>query len=212
MPNIDLLQERVLTLVEEFRRLKEENQALSREVVQLQRENEALKVDKNLHQGSQTRLLQLENLNRKNEKDRKTIRAKVRMLLSNLEKFDPAWCRKKYSAQSVSFDNLINRTEWNWKMTNRKKIQIYGKTYNLKSSSPEVDAEEVASYVDSRMKELANALSKTSTLDLAILTALNIAQELMELKKQAETRGDADDEKLQQLIGVLDKELQDVEK
>ncbi|MBT6347341.1 MAG: cell division protein ZapA [Nitrospina sp.] len=97
-------------------------------------------------------------------------------------------------------------------MTNRKKIQIYGKTYNLKSSSPEVDAEEVASYVDSRMKELANALSKTSTLDLAILTALNIAQELMELKKQAETRGDADDEKLQQLIGVLDKELQDIEK
>ena len=90
MPNIELLQERVLTLVEEFRRLKEENQALSREVVQLQRENEALKVDKNLHQGSQTRLLQLENLNRKNEKDRKTIRAKVRMLLSNLEKFDPA--------------------------------------------------------------------------------------------------------------------------
>jgi cell division protein ZapA len=70
-------------------------------------------------------------------------------------------------------------------MANSKKIQIYGKTYSLKSSSSEVDAEEVAAYVDSRMKELANVRGKTSTLDLAILAALNIAQELMELKNQA---------------------------
>ena len=48
-------------------------------------------------------------------------------------------------------------------MASSKKIQIYGKTYSLKSSSSEVDAGEVAAYVDSRMKELANARSKTST-------------------------------------------------
>ena len=52
-------------------------------------------------------------------------------------------------------------------MASSKKIQIYGKNYSLKSSSSEVDAEEVASYVDAKMKELANARSKTSTLDLA---------------------------------------------
>ncbi|MBT5550872.1 MAG: cell division protein ZapA [Nitrospina sp.] len=97
-------------------------------------------------------------------------------------------------------------------MTSSKKIKIYGKTYSLKSSSSEVDAEEVAAYVDSRMKELAIARSKTSTLDLAILTALNIAQELMELKNQANSRQEVEGEKIQQLVEALDKELQGVEK
>ena len=97
-------------------------------------------------------------------------------------------------------------------MANSKKIQIYGKTYSLKSSSSEVDAEEVAAYVDSRMKELANVRGKTSTLDLAILAALNIAQELMELKNQAGAKEEAEVEKLRQLVVALDKELQDIEK
>ena len=97
-------------------------------------------------------------------------------------------------------------------MSNSKKIQIYGKTYSLKSSSSEVDAEEVAGYVDSRMRELATARSKTSTLDLAILAALNIAQELLELKGQIEVKGELEEEKIQQLVAALDKELQGVEK
>lgn len=97
-------------------------------------------------------------------------------------------------------------------MSSSKKIQIYGKTYSLKSSSSEVDAEEVAGYVDSRMRELATARSKTSTLDLAILAALNIAQELLELKGQTEAKGELEEEKIQQLVAALDKELQAVEK
>ena len=97
-------------------------------------------------------------------------------------------------------------------MASSKKIQIYGKTYSLKSSSSEVDTGEVAAYVDSRMKELANARSKTSTLDLAILAALNIAQELMELKNQAGAKEEAEGEKLRQLVEALDTELQGIEK
>jgi cell division protein ZapA len=97
-------------------------------------------------------------------------------------------------------------------MSSSKKIQIYGKTYNLKSSSSEMDAEEVAGYVDSRMRELAAARSKTSTLDLAILAALNIAQELLELKSQIEVKGELEEEKIQQLVVALDKELQGIEK
>ena len=96
-------------------------------------------------------------------------------------------------------------------MANSKKIQIYGKTYSLKSSSSEVDAEGVAAYVDSRMKELANARSKTSTLDLAILAALNIAQELMELKNQAGAKEEAEGETLRQLVEALVRELQGIE-
>ena len=97
-------------------------------------------------------------------------------------------------------------------MSSSKKIQIYGKIYSLKSSSSEVDAEEVADYVDSRMRELATAGSKSSTLDLAILAALNIAQELLELKVKTEAKGELEEEKIRQLVAALDKELQDIEK
>ena len=75
-----------------------------------------------------------------------------------------------------------------------------------------MDAEEVAGYVDSRMRELAAASRKTSTLDLAILAALNIAQELLELKGQVEVKGELEEEKIRQLVAALDKEFQGIEK
>ena len=96
-------------------------------------------------------------------------------------------------------------------MANSKKIQIYGKTYSLKSSSSKVDAEEVAAYVDSRMKELADARSKTTTLDLAILAALNIAQELLELQSQTQAKGQAQEEKIARLLEALEEELQAID-
>ncbi len=87
-PDIHQLEERVLALMGEFRRLKEENQGLSCQIDQLSREKKAMAKDKNLNQSKQDRLSQLETVNRKNEKDRKAMRTKVHSLLKNLEKFD----------------------------------------------------------------------------------------------------------------------------
>mgnify|MGYP001247528531 CR=1 FL=1 len=91
------------------------------------------------------------------------------------------------------------------------KIQIYGKTYNLKSSSGEIKTEEVANYVDSKMRELAELRSKTPTLDLAILAALNIAQELMELQKQTDSQNQEREDKIERLLLELENELQGVD-
>jgi predicted RNase H-like nuclease (RuvC/YqgF family) len=89
-PDIHQLEERVLALIEGFRRLKDENQELSRQVDQLNREKETLVKEQNLSQGTKDRLSQLESLGKKNEKDRKVMRTKVKTLLENLEKFDLA--------------------------------------------------------------------------------------------------------------------------
>ena len=91
------------------------------------------------------------------------------------------------------------------------KIQIYGKTYNLKSSSGEIETEEVAAYVDSKMHELAEIRSKTPTLDLAVLAALNIAQELMELQKQTDANNKEREEKIEHLLAALENELQRID-
>jgi len=92
MPKQDIhqLEERVLVLIGEFRRLKDENQVLSRQVDQLNREKETLVEEQNLSQVAKDRLSKLESLDKKNEKDRKVMRTKVKTLLGNLEKFDLA--------------------------------------------------------------------------------------------------------------------------
>jgi hypothetical protein len=92
MPKQDIhqLEERMLVLIGEFRRLKGENQELSRQVDQLNREKETLVEEQNLSKVAKIRLSKLESLGKKNEKDRKVMRTKIKTLLENLEKFDLA--------------------------------------------------------------------------------------------------------------------------
>ncbi len=89
-PDIHQLEERVLALMEGFRHLKKENQGLSRQVDQLNREKGDLVKEQSSNQDTRARLSQLESLSQKNEKDRKVMRTKVQTLLDNLEKFDLA--------------------------------------------------------------------------------------------------------------------------
>ena len=92
------------------------------------------------------------------------------------------------------------------------KIQIYGKTYSLKSSSDQMSMEDVAAYVDAKMRELTAARSKTSSADLAVLAALNIAQELMELQKQNDANDKSHEEKIGRMIEALEDEIQTIER
>jgi cell division protein ZapA len=72
--------------------------------------------------------------------------------------------------------------------------------------------EDVAAYVDAKMRELALALSKTSSADLAVLAALNIAQELMELQKQNDANDKSHEEKIGRMIEALEDEIQAIER
>ena len=92
------------------------------------------------------------------------------------------------------------------------KITIYGKTYSLKSSSSEVNVEEAAAYVDAKMHELARAGKKPPSLDLAVLAALNIAQESLQLQKQTQVKDQDQEERIEQLMDVLENELHNFEK
>jgi len=92
------------------------------------------------------------------------------------------------------------------------KITIYGKTYSLKSSSSEVDVEEAAAYVDAKMHELAGAGKNPPSLDLAVLAALNIAQESLQLQKQTQVKDQDQEERIEQLMDALENELHNFEK
>jgi len=92
------------------------------------------------------------------------------------------------------------------------KIEIYGKSYNLKSSSDEIRVEEAAAYVDAKMHELAGVGKKPPSLDLAVLAALNIAQETLQLQKKTQVKDQDQEEKIEQLVDALENELHNFEK
>jgi cell division protein ZapA len=65
-------------------------------------------------------------------------------------------------------------------------VEIFGHRYTLKSEFPEAQVERVAEYVDGKMREVAKGTSSVDSLHIAILTALNIAQDYLQEKGNQE--------------------------
>ncbi len=56
-------------------------------------------------------------------------------------------------------------------------VEIYGQAYNLRGQGEVGYIQDLASYVDRKMREVAEATATVDSLKVAILTALNIADE-----------------------------------
>jgi cell division protein ZapA len=63
------------------------------------------------------------------------------------------------------------------------KVVIYNQTYNLRSDHRPDYIQDLAEYVDRRMNEIARATMTVDSLRVAILAALQIADELFQARK-----------------------------
>ena len=91
-------------------------------------------------------------------------------------------------------------------------IKICGKDYTVKSGSSSVDMEELAAFVDAKMKKLLEVKGKSSMLDVAVLTALNLGHELMELKQGKEGNDNQINQHLDGMIQKLKNNSQVIDK
>ena len=91
-------------------------------------------------------------------------------------------------------------------------ITICGKVYSVKPISSSVSMEEVATLVNVKMKELLEAKSKTSMVDVAVLTALNLGHELIELKEGKKSEDEQLNQHLDGMIQKLKNSLDIIEK
>lgn len=92
--------------------------------------------------------------------------------------------------------------------TNSTTVEIFGREYRIKGIADEAYIQNVAHYVDDKMKEMSRGTSLPSQDRLAILAALNIADELFQIR-QSSTDGLADIERrTDRLIEMLDESLQ----
>lgn len=79
------------------------------------------------------------------------------------------------------------------KPTNRVKVIIHGAEYTLRGSAPIAHLHEVADTVDNMMEEIAAASSYMDERRVAVLTAINLADELHRLRAE-----------YQELLNLLD--------
>jgi len=80
------------------------------------------------------------------------------------------------------------------------KIKIFGKEYNVGDNLPPEHMREVAQYLNDRMEEISKETSSRSYPDIAVLTALNITDNLLEERK---SKAEAES-KLKKLISQLE--------
>ncbi|PIV24230.1 MAG: cell division protein ZapA [Deltaproteobacteria bacterium CG03_land_8_20_14_0_80_45_14] len=63
-------------------------------------------------------------------------------------------------------------------------IKVFGQTYTVKTDAGEDYIQEVAKYVNEKMDEVLKKTKSVSTLNVAILTALNIADDLLKEREK----------------------------
>ncbi len=65
-------------------------------------------------------------------------------------------------------------------------VEIYGQFYTLRSEGDSPYVGDLANYVDTKMKEVTRHSAVVDSLKVAILAALNIADEYHQLKREVE--------------------------
>jgi cell division protein ZapA len=84
--------------------------------------------------------------------------------------------------------------------SNKVSVKIYGQEYVISGSKSREQIIKVAAYVDSRMHEIASVAPSCSVSDLAVLSAVNIADEKVECSDEIE--------ELKKLNAQLEKDAQ----
>ncbi len=78
--------------------------------------------------------------------------------------------------------------EWRWLIREKAhvKIEIYGQSYNVQADGNENYLKELAAFVDAKMRTVAQATHTVDSVRVAVLAALNIADELHTIQERQE--------------------------
>jgi cell division protein ZapA len=91
---------------------------------------------------------------------------------------------------------------------NSVRVEIYDQAYNLRGSDADYILK-LAEYVDTKMRLVSQQTSTVDSLRLAVLAALNIADEYHLLKKKYDAIASTYEERAHTLSGALDEVLED---
>jgi len=90
--------------------------------------------------------------------------------------------------------------------TNSVRVEIYDQTYHLRGSDPDY-IHDLAEYVDAKMRLISKQAATVDSLRVAVLAALNIADEFHVLKRKYDSVASDYNERAEQLAASLDEVL-----
>ena len=79
-------------------------------------------------------------------------------------------------------------------------IKVFGQTYTVKTDVEEDHIQEVARYVNEKMDDVLKKTRSISTLNVAILTALNLADDLLKEKREKRGSSPRDRDEIKRLV------------
>ena len=88
------------------------------------------------------------------------------------------------------------------------RVEIYDQSYHLRGTDPEYIAD-LAEYVDSKMRLISQQAATVESLKVAVLAALNIADELHVLKRKYDSLTQDYTTRTEHLSGALDEVLEE---
>lgn len=91
-------------------------------------------------------------------------------------------------------------------------VEIYGQNYNVRGEGDPAYLTELARLVDARMREIASQVPTMDPMKIAILAALNIADEFVRFKERQQSVHGQWVEKTEELIARLGRSLAETPK
>jgi cell division protein ZapA len=88
------------------------------------------------------------------------------------------------------------------------KIEIYDQMYNVNSGQSDQYLRELASYVDGKMREVAEATRMADSLKVAVLAALNIADEMFSLRDRQQQLEGPLRKRVEKCVSMVEKALE----
>jgi len=88
------------------------------------------------------------------------------------------------------------------------KIEIYDQTYSVQANENEEYLNELAAYVDSKMRTVAEETRTVDTVKVAVLAALNIADEMFTLRQRQEKVEGPLRKRVEKCVALVEKALE----
>jgi cell division protein ZapA len=89
------------------------------------------------------------------------------------------------------------------------RVTIYDQEYYVRGDLDETYIQNLAQFLDARMRAIATRTRTVDTVRVAVLAALNISDELHQLKNQYEATTKRVDQKMQECARILDQALEE---
>ncbi len=88
------------------------------------------------------------------------------------------------------------------------KIEIYDQSYNLSADQDETYVKELAAFVDSKMRAVADATHTVDSVKVAVLAAVNIADELFTVRQRQEKLEGPLRKRVEKCVAMVEKALE----